>query len=393
MLSPHPTSPRQAAGRGAIAAAAATLASLLASPFPLHAQAELAIGPYLGYERLVLNQPASIGLEIAGFGGPIGLRGSGSLLRRSFDDASAGSFQDPYDRQLEWNADADLLLRLRSASGSRSPYLFGFLGLGVMRRQGDDFFGAPGTVSSANWSYGGGITIPLGVLALSGEARLRHPYASTEGFSLDRTPSREYRLGATLHFGGSRGSANRARSRERSTPASRAGTIFGAASAASGGAASRARVIPTAERYLGVKYRYGGTSPSRGFDCSGFVQYVFAKHGVTLPRTSRQQARTGTALSTRWSALTPGDLAMFAEDGEPVSHVAIYAGNGRIIHATASGGAVRYDDLDSPRGRWFAQHIVAARRVTPDARGLMLDLARGFAREVELDRGDLAPRP
>ena len=54
-----------------------------------------------------------------------------------------------------------------------------------------------------------------------------------------------------------------------------------------------AAVIPTAERYIGVKYKWGGTSPNTGFDCSGYVQYVFAKHGVKLPRTSRAQASAG----------------------------------------------------------------------------------------------------
>lgn len=161
-------------------------------------------------------------------------------------------------------------------------------------------------------------------------------------------------------------------------------------------AASAARVVPTAERYLGTPYRYGGTSPITGFDCSGFVQYVFARNQVKLPRTSRQQAKVGKAMPRRFNSLAPGDLVMFAERGAPISHVAIYAGRNRIIHASSSGGAVRYDDLGTRRGKWFVDHMVAARRVTPDARGLMIDLvrlldARTLA-DTALDIGDRAPR-
>ena len=162
-------------------------------------------------------------------------------------------------------------------------------------------------------------------------------------------------------------------------------------------AASAARVVPTAERYLGTPYRYGGTSPVTGFDCSGFVQYVFARNKVKLPRTSRQQAKVGKAMPRRFTSLSPGDLVMFADGGEPISHVAIYAGHNRIIHASSSGGAVRYDDLGTRRGKWFVDHMVAARRVTPDGRGLMLDLVRLLdaksRADTALDIGDVAPRP
>ena len=157
------------------------------------------------------------------------------------------------------------------------------------------------------------------------------------------------------------------------------------------------RVIPTAERYLGTPYRYGGTSPVTGFDCSGFVQYVFARNAVHLPRTSRQQAKVGVALPRNWRSLSQGDLVMFAERGEPISHVAIYAGHNRIIHASASGGEVRYDDLGTRRGQWFVEHMVAARRVSPDAHGLMLDLAKLLdpktLLDTALDIGDFAPKP
>ena len=159
---------------------------------------------------------------------------------------------------------------------------------------------------------------------------------------------------------------------------------------------SGARVIPTAERYLGTPYRWGGTSPVTGFDCSGFVQYVFARNAVKLPRTSRQQAKVGSAMPRSFSSLAPGDLVMFAERGRPISHVAIYAGHNRIIHATSSGGEVRYDDLGTSRGKWFVQHLAAARRVTPDGRGLILNLVRLLdaksLADTALDLGDLAPR-
>jgi len=123
------------------------------------------------------------------------------------------------------------------------------------------------------------------------------------------------------------------------------------------------------------------------------VQYVFARHGVQLPRTARQQAQVGQALSPDWRAVSPGDLVMFEENGR-IDHVAIYAGHNRIIHSSGSGGGVRYDDLDSPRGDWFMDHMVAARRVSPDAHGLLLDLSRGFASTgLELDPPDHAPRP
>ena len=124
------------------------------------------------------------------------------------------------------------------------------------------------------------------------------------------------------------------------------------------------------------------------------MQYVFAKQGVSLPRTARQQAQVGTAIPADWRAVAPGDLVMFEENGR-IGHVAIYAGGNRIIHSSSSGGGVRYDNLSTERGDWFVDHMVAARRVTPDARGLLLDLSRGFANgaEVQFDGPDHAPRP
>jgi cell wall-associated NlpC family hydrolase len=122
-------------------------------------------------------------------------------------------------------------------------------------------------------------------------------------------------------------------------------------------------VLATADRYVGTPYRYGGESPAEGFDCSGFVQYVFGRHGVELPRTSSQQVSAGRPAPKEITALQPGDLMFFAAGGRRVDHVAIYAGDGRIIHASAGAGTVRYDDVDTDRGAWYLRRFVTSRRV------------------------------
>jgi cell wall-associated NlpC family hydrolase len=167
-------------------------------------------------------------------------------------------------------------------------------------------------------------------------------------------------------------------------------------------ARTAAVVLPTAERYIGVKYKWGGESPKTGFDCSGYTQFVFARHGVKLPRTSRSQALVGQQILD-YRALRAGDLIMFAENGKPISHVAIFAGRDRIIHSSSSGKGVRYDDLRSQRGTWFRNHMVVARRVAPAVQGLGIvrDLVSELRSQgIRVDYpaiadaiGDLAPKP
>ncbi len=113
------------------------------------------------------------------------------------------------------------------------------------------------------------------------------------------------------------------------------------------------RAVHVAEGYLGVPYVWGGESPS-GFDCSGLVQYVYARLGVELPRTSYEQFREGTHISQ--SDLRPGDLVFF--DG--AGHVGIYAGHGRFIHAPHTGTSVQFGSLSG----WYLDHYTGAVRVT-----------------------------
>lgn len=156
--------------------------------------------------------------------------------------------------------------------------------------------------------------------------------------------------------------------------------------------ASARAVVRTGERYLGVPYRWGGNTPSQGLDCSGFTRLVFSKHGIGIPRTSRQQATIGSGLPRSWRALRAGDLVMFANSGGRINHVAIYAGSNRIIHSTSSGGGVRYDDLGTQRGQWFREHMVAARRVVSNGHSLVRALQAIDLQFDGSDRPDWAPR-
>ncbi|MBQ8769104.1 MAG: C40 family peptidase [Oscillospiraceae bacterium] len=115
-------------------------------------------------------------------------------------------------------------------------------------------------------------------------------------------------------------------------------------------------IIATAKKYIGVPYVWGGSTPS-GFDCSGFVQYVFAQHGIQLPRTSKQQYGVGTSVSK--SNLKAGDLVFFETDGNGVSHLGIYIGNNQFIHASTSKGVV----ISSLSNTYWAPRYYGAKRI------------------------------
>ena len=122
------------------------------------------------------------------------------------------------------------------------------------------------------------------------------------------------------------------------------------------GSTLASKIIKTAKKYIGVPYKWGGTTP-KGFDCSGYVQYVFNKHGIELPRTSREQYYTGYKVSK--SNLQPGDLVFFNTSGKGVSHVGIYIGDGDFIHSASSKGIVIADLF----GNYWSSYYLGARRV------------------------------
>lgn len=121
-------------------------------------------------------------------------------------------------------------------------------------------------------------------------------------------------------------------------------------------AGPRRQVAQTATKMIGVPYRYGGESPS-GFDCSGLVQYSYRSAGITVPRTSREQYRAANPI--RLTEAVPGDLLFFRYDNR-ISHVAIYLGDERFVHAPSSGKQVSVASLRDPH---YQQHFVQAGRL------------------------------
>lgn len=111
--------------------------------------------------------------------------------------------------------------------------------------------------------------------------------------------------------------------------------------------ARRDSVVAAARQQIGRRYVFGGTSPTRGFDCSGFTQYLARSFGVNLPRTAAQQARVGTEVPRDRSLLRPGDLLTFGRGGR-VTHIGVYVGNGRYVHASSGRGQITESNLDRP---------------------------------------------
>jgi cell wall-associated NlpC family hydrolase len=117
-----------------------------------------------------------------------------------------------------------------------------------------------------------------------------------------------------------------------------------------------AAALLAAESRIGTPYRYGGSGPD-AFDCSGLVAYAYRAAGVEVPRTAVQQFAIARPVPRR--ELRPGDLVFFRLNGRDVSHVGIYAGDDRFVHAPQSGGKVRLASLDD---EWFRERYAGAGR-------------------------------
>ncbi len=125
----------------------------------------------------------------------------------------------------------------------------------------------------------------------------------------------------------------------------------------------RQKLLEDAKYFKGGKYVWGGTTPE-GFDCSGYVQYLYKKHNINLPRTAWAQSKKGTTIGR--DKLQKGDLLFFLTDkkrGIPITHVGIYIGNGKFIHAASKKKGIIISPLTHGS---YAKTFVSARRITPN---------------------------
>jgi cell wall-associated NlpC family hydrolase len=121
----------------------------------------------------------------------------------------------------------------------------------------------------------------------------------------------------------------------------------------------RGSIAELALSMVGVPYRYGGADPDEGFDCSGLVYYTYTSNGHSVPRTSVDQFDAARKITL--AKASEGDL-LFFRDQDKLSHVGIYLGDGRFVHAPSSGKSVSVADLDAP---YYQRNLVAVGRLIP----------------------------
>lgn len=287
-----------------------------------------------------------LGIE-RGLIGPVSVALYGTHLR---DESPLG--------RRHWGGGADLVVLRGRRSG---PYLAGGLSGGFSSDSLDDWWNS--------WSAGGGYQLGLGrAIALAGEARWRSV-----------NPGRRDGVELSLRLGAVFGGGSRSAPAEIAEPASAppepaldppaprppplATVAPAAGSTAAAPLALADSVVATALAALGTNYRLGGTT-SDGFDCSGLIQHAYGRHGITLPRVSRDQAKEGTAVKRKLEALRPGDILTFAQRrGGRITHVGLYLGEGRFVHSASGGVQVSMLSDDDPYGRWYWKRWVGARRI------------------------------
>lgn len=126
------------------------------------------------------------------------------------------------------------------------------------------------------------------------------------------------------------------------------------------GASPQARkVLQTAYSQMGRKYRLGGASPQKGFDCSGLIWWSYKRHGIKVPRITSDQAKAGRAVSKK--SPRPGDIVVFRTGSSPRGlHTGLYSGNGTFIHSPRKGERVRIESIEVP---YWKKKLISVRRI------------------------------
>ncbi|MFQ5551157.1 MAG: C40 family peptidase, partial [Gemmatimonadales bacterium] len=213
-------------------------------------------------------------------------------------------------------------------------YVLASGGLSVRHEDGD---------IDAFWVGGVGYALrPLSFVSVDAGVRYRYEDRRLRGFwQLDGRDRQGLELRASLTIGsGTSGARGRPRRRTGGSPEPTyqppSGDELFEAARDAGASADVARtaqsVVETALSAMGTPYEWGGNDEN-GFDCSGLIKYAYEQHGIILPRVSRDQARVGRPVESRVTALRPGDILGFSIEGDRVTHVGLYVGDGRFIHS------------------------------------------------------------
>ena len=256
---------------------------------------------------------------------------------------------------------AELAIRI---TPDARPYVLGGVGVGVARdtSNGD-------SPSTGAWGGVGAELYAIGPVALQAEALYNwRGRAHLSGASLVLQLGTRFGRKSTAPPASTPSAAlpNASPSDEQAiqqataAPAPSAATVAPAPGVSARTAA--ADVVVTAVGAMGTPYRWGG-SAADGYDCSGLIQYAYRQHGIQLPRTSQAQARVGTEVERRLDALAPGDILTFSNSGGHVTHVALYVGEGKIIHSANGGVQMSLLSPTDSYGKWWWNRWVGVRRV------------------------------